>query len=70
MALARTPGRVLSRTQLLDMALGETYEGYERTVDVHVKNLRRKLAAAGDGEGCAIVTVHGIGYKLKEPDHV
>lgn len=69
LALARTPGRVLSRTQLLDMALGETYEGYERTVDVHVKNLRRKLAAAGDGEGCTIVTVHGIGYKLQEANY-
>jgi len=68
-ALARVPGRVLSRTQLLDMALGETYEGYERTVDVHIKNLRRKLAAAGAGEGCSIVTVHGIGYKLQEAHH-
>ncbi|MFC1977470.1 response regulator transcription factor [Chloroflexota bacterium] len=69
-ALARSSGRVLSRTQLLDIALGETYEGYERTIDVHVKNLRRKLAGAGGGEGCAIVTVYGIGYKLKEPGHV
>jgi DNA-binding response OmpR family regulator len=68
-ALARAPGRVFSRAQLLDVALGERYEGYERTIDVHVKNLRRKLAAAGAGEGCAIVTVHGIGYKLQEPNH-
>lgn len=69
-ALARLPGRVLSRTQLLDMALGETYEGYERTIDVHIKNLRRKLAAAGGGRGCNIVTVYGVGYKLKEPGYV
>ncbi len=69
-ALARSPGRVLSRTQLLDIALGETYEGYERTIDVHIKNLRRKLATAGAEEGCTIVTVYGIGYKLKEPGHV
>lgn len=68
-ALARLPGRVLSRGQLLDSALGETYEGYERTIDVHIKNIRRKLAAAGAGEGCGIVTVYGIGYKIKEPDH-
>lgn len=68
-ALARNPGRVLSRTQLLDIALGESYEGYERTIDAHIKNLRRKLAAAGAGEGCGIVTVYGLGYKLKEPDH-
>lgn len=69
-ALVRTPGRVLSRTQLLEMALGETYEGYDRTIDVHIKNLRRKLAAAGAGEDCGIVTVYGIGYKIKEPGHV
>lgn len=69
-ALARSPGRVLSRTQLLDIALGETYEGYERTIDVHIKNLRRKLATTGAEEGCTIVTVYGIGYKLKEPSHV
>ncbi len=68
-ALARSPGRVLSRSQLLD-TLGETYEGYERTVDVHIKNLRRKLAVAGGGEGCNIVTVHGVGYKLQESHHV
>jgi DNA-binding response OmpR family regulator len=52
------------------MALGETYEGYERTIDVHIKNLRRKMAAAGGEEGCTIVTVHGIGYKLQEAHHV
>lgn len=69
-ALARAPGQVLSRAQLLDMALGETYEGYDRTIDVHISNLRRKLTAAGAGEGCTIVTVHGVGYKLQEPDRV
>lgn len=66
--LARSPGRVFSRSQLLDKALGETYEGYERTIDVHIKNLRHKLSAAGGKEDCAIVTVHGIGYKIQEPD--
>lgn len=66
-ALARSPGRVFTRAQLLDSALGETYEGYERSIDVHIKNLRRKLAAASGKEGCNIVTVHGIGYKLQEP---
>lgn len=64
-ALARRPGRVLSRTQLLD-SLGESYEGYERTIDAHIKNLRRKLAAAGTARGCNITTVHGVGYKLEE----
>ncbi len=67
-ALAASPGRVLSRSRLLD-ALGETYEGYERTIDVHIKNLRRKMNAAGAGKGCSIATVHGLGYKLQEsPD--
>lgn len=67
--MARSPGRVYSRAQLQDTALGETYDGYDRTIDAHIKNLRRKLAAAGAGEGCSITTVHGIGYKLKEPSH-
>ncbi|MFH1647760.1 MAG: response regulator transcription factor [Chloroflexota bacterium] len=66
--LARSPGRVLSRSMLLD-SLGETYEGYERTIDAHIKNLRRKLTAAGGEEGCKIVTVHGVGYKLQGPAH-
>jgi len=65
--LARSPGRVFSRSQLLDRALGETYEGYERTIDVHIKNLRHKLGAAAGKDDCSIVTVHGIGYKLQEP---
>ena len=63
-ALARDVGRVLSRGQLLDRALGESYDGYDRTIDAHVKNLRRKLAAAGAGDDCGIVTVHGVGYKM------
>ncbi|MCK5604074.1 response regulator transcription factor [Candidatus Pacearchaeota archaeon] len=69
-ALIRASGRVLSRAQILDIALGETYEGYERTIDVHIKNLRQKLAAAVSGKGCLIVTVRGIGYKFQEPDNV
>ncbi len=63
-ALARDVGKVLSRGQLLDRALGEPYDGYDRTIDAHVKNLRRKLAAAGAGEDCGIVTVRGVGYKM------
>jgi DNA-binding response OmpR family regulator len=67
-ALVRNAGRVLSRSSLLD-ALGESYEGYERTIDSHVKNLRRKLSEVSSGEGCTITTVHGIGYKLQEPQN-
>ncbi len=63
-ALAEAAGRVLSRGQIMDRALGESYEGYDRTIDAHIKNIRRKLALAKDG-GCNIVTVQGIGYKLE-----
>ena len=65
--LIRSPGRVFSRIQLLDNALGETYEGYERTIDVHIKNLRHKLSTVSSQDDCTIVTVHGVGYKLQEP---
>ena len=69
-ALIRASGRVLSRAQLLDIALGETYEGYERTIDVHIKNLRQKLAVAVSGKGCSIETVRGIGYRIQELNNV
>jgi DNA-binding response OmpR family regulator len=69
-ALARRPGRVFRRLELLENLQGEAYVGYERTIDAHVKNLRKKLAAAG-GETAArsVVTVPGVGYKMVEaPD--
>jgi DNA-binding response OmpR family regulator len=67
-ALAHRPGRVFGRLELLERIQGEAYAGYERTVDAHVKNLRKKLAVAG-GEGAAasIATVPGVGYKLEGP---
>jgi DNA-binding response OmpR family regulator len=61
-ALASRPGRVWSRTELVGHVQGHTTEAYERTVDVHVKNLRRKLADTPPST--VIVTVPGIGYKL------
>ena len=62
------PHRVFGRLELLERIQGEAYAGYERTVDAHVKNLRRKLAAAGGDEAAAsIVTMPGVGYKLGEP---
>lgn len=57
-ALARSPGRVFSRLQLMEAAVGEYYEGYERTIDSHISHLRRKLG------GDLIQTVHGLGYKF------
>lgn len=63
-ALAEQPGRVFSRLQLLEIASGDAFEGYERTVDAHVKNIRRKL---GDDpkQPRYITTVFGVGYKLE-----
>jgi DNA-binding response OmpR family regulator len=58
--LARSAGRTFTRQELVERALGEEYEGLDRTVDVHVMNLRRKLGDAGK----AIVTVFGVGYRL------
>ena len=61
--LLQTPGRVFTRLELLDRVQGDAYEGYERTVDAHIKNLRAKL---GDDPRHPryIQTVFGIGYKL------
>ena len=59
-ALVRAPGRTFTRQELVERAFGDDYEGLDRTVDVHVMNLRRKLGEAGK----AIATVFGVGYKL------
>ena len=64
LALTRNAGHVLSRTQLLEEAQGIAYEGYERSIDQHIKNLRRKLRKAG-GSLKMIETVYGIGYRLE-----
>jgi two-component system, OmpR family, response regulator len=67
-ALAESPGRVYTRMQLLDKVQGEAYEGYERTIDSHIKNLRKKIEPDPNHPKC-IITVHGTGYKLEEnPD--
>jgi DNA-binding response OmpR family regulator len=64
-ALMERPGRVMSRLELLESAQGDAYEGYERTVDVHVKNLRRKLEP-DPKDPRYILTVFGVGYKFAE----
>jgi DNA-binding response OmpR family regulator len=63
--LVRNAGRPLSRAQLLDAVQGDTYEGYERTIDVHIKNLRRKIEPDPLHPVC-ILTVFGVGYKFQE----
>lgn len=67
--MARSPGRVYSRLQLLELVQGEAYEGYERTIDAHIKNLRDKLGGFRQDPGCGIVTVYGVGYKLEPGQH-
>jgi DNA-binding response OmpR family regulator len=62
--LARHPGRVYQRTELLDLVWGYDFPGYTRTVDVHVQQLREKLTAAGVGDP-SIDTVWGVGYRLQ-----
>jgi DNA-binding response OmpR family regulator len=64
-ALAENPGRVYTRMQLLDLIQGDSFEGYERTVDSHVKNLRKKIEPDPEHPQY-ILTVYGVGYKLGE----
>ena len=63
--MAEIPGRVFSRMQLLDKVQGDAYEGYERTIDSHIKNLRKKIEADPEHPRY-VITVHGVGYKLEE----
>ncbi|SDC35462.1 MULTISPECIES: response regulator transcription factor [unclassified Candidatus Frackibacter] len=60
--LAQNPGRVYSRSQLTQIIQGYNYDGYDRTIDAHVKNLRRKLNIKSDQ---FIKTVYGVGYKFE-----
>jgi DNA-binding response OmpR family regulator len=63
--LARHPGRVFTRLELLDRVQGYAFEGYERTVDAHVKNLRQKIEP-DPKEPNYLLTVYGVGYKFAE----
>ncbi|HKW07770.1 MAG TPA: response regulator transcription factor [Candidatus Dormibacteraeota bacterium] len=59
-AMARQPGRVFTRAQLLDVLRGVALESYERAIDAHIKNIRRKIGAQH------IETVFGVGYRFAE----
>jgi DNA-binding response OmpR family regulator len=61
--LARQAGRVFSRMELLDRVQGTAFEGYERTIDVHIKNLRKKLEP-DPRHPTYILTVYGAGYRF------
>ncbi len=65
--MAENPGRVYTRLQLLDALQGQAYEGYERTIDAHIKNLRAKIER-DTKKPRLIKTVFGIGYKLSAED--
>ena len=62
--LARFPGRVFQRSELLDLVWGYDFPGYTRTVDVHVQQVREKLAGGGVTDP-TIQTVWGVGYRLE-----
>ncbi len=62
-AMVRQPGRAFTRHELMDAAIGEDAVVLERTIDVHIKSLRKKL---GDGHEL-IETVRGVGYRFREP---
>ncbi len=66
--LAREPGRAFTRSELLDRVFGYDYEGMERTVDVHIMNLRRKVEPE-PGKPRYIISVPGVGYRF-EGHHV
>jgi DNA-binding response OmpR family regulator len=64
-ALARQPGRIFTRSQLLDSIHGVAFESYERAVDAHVKNLRHKLED-DPSRPRYVLTVYGVGYRFAE----
>jgi DNA-binding response OmpR family regulator len=63
LAMARQPGRIFSREQLLEAMHGVAYDGYDRSVDSHVKNIRRKIET-DPRQPRYIQTVYGVGYRL------
>jgi two-component system alkaline phosphatase synthesis response regulator PhoP len=63
--LAQNPGQTLTRMQLLDRLYGVAYEGYDRSIDTHIKNLRRKVEP-DPGAPRYVLTVYGVGYKFSE----
>jgi two-component system alkaline phosphatase synthesis response regulator PhoP len=62
-ALASQPDRVFTRRELIESALGEFFDGYDRTVDAHVGNMRKKMASDA-GDWSFIETVYGVGYRF------
>jgi two-component system, OmpR family, alkaline phosphatase synthesis response regulator PhoP len=65
--MAREPGRVFTRSQLLDAVHGVAFESYERAIDAHVKNIRRKLEP-DPARPRFVQTVYGVGYRVADPE--
>jgi DNA-binding response OmpR family regulator len=63
--MAREPGRVFTRSQLLDAVHGVAFESYERAIDAHVKNIRKKIEPER-GRPRYLLTVHGVGYRFAD----
>ena len=64
-AMARQPGRIFTRSQLLDAVHGVAFESYERAIDTHIKNLRRKLEP-DPRRPALVLTVYGVGYRFAD----
>jgi two-component system alkaline phosphatase synthesis response regulator PhoP len=65
--LVKDRGRAFTRLELLDRVFGVDYDGMERTIDVHVMNLRRKIEIDASNP-CGVVTVPGVGYRFEDDD--
>ncbi len=65
-SLARQPGRIFTRVQLLESVHGVAFESYERAIDTHIKNLRRKIEP-DPRQPRYLLTVYGVGYRMAEP---
>jgi DNA-binding response OmpR family regulator len=66
--MIKQPGRVFSRLELLELAFGYDYQGFERTVDVHMMNLRKKIES-DPAHPRYVQTVYGVGYKFDNGDY-
>jgi DNA-binding response OmpR family regulator len=62
-ALIKYPQKVFTRAELIDIALGDEFTGYDRAVDIHVKNLRQKIEDDSKNPDY-VLTMHGLGYKF------
>jgi len=65
MTLARQPGRIFTRSQLLDAIHGVAFDSYERAIDAHIKNIRRKIEP-DPRQPKYVLTVYGVGYKFND----